>query len=72
MEVAMFESWTDVAAAVGTAAVVAYAFYEIARRQKKLRDLINVLDDQDRKLTEELEELVRIGRLRPMGRPISA
>jgi hypothetical protein len=47
-------------------------FYEIARRQKKLRDLINVLDDQDRKLTEELEELVRIGRLRPMARPMSA
>lgn len=68
----MFESWTDVAAAVGTAAVVAYVFYEIARRQKKLRDLINVLDDQDRKLTEELEELVRIGRLRPMGRRLSA
>ncbi|HXW31095.1 MAG TPA: hypothetical protein VEK55_17170 [Xanthobacteraceae bacterium] len=68
----MFESWTDVAAAVGTAAVVAYMFYEIARRQKKLRDLINVLDDEDRQLTEELEELVRIGRLRPMGRPIVA
>jgi CRISPR/Cas system CSM-associated protein Csm2 small subunit len=66
----MFESWTDVTAAVGTAAVVAYLFYEIARRQKKLRDLINVLDDQDRQLTEELEELVRIGRLRPMARPM--
>jgi hypothetical protein len=68
----MFESWTDVTAAVGTAAVVAYVFYEIARRQKKLRDLINVLDDDDRKLTEELEELVRIGRLRPVARPTSA
>jgi CRISPR/Cas system CSM-associated protein Csm2 small subunit len=66
----MFESWTDVTAAVGTAAVVAYLFYEIARRQKKMRDLINVLDDQDRQLTEELEELVRIGRLRPMARPM--
>jgi CRISPR/Cas system CSM-associated protein Csm2 small subunit len=66
----MFESWTDVTAAVGTAAVVAYLFYEITRRQKKLRDLINVLDDQDRQLTEELEELVRIGRLRPMARPL--
>jgi len=66
----MFESWTDVTAAVGTAAVVAYLFYEITRRQKKLRDLINVLDDQDRQLTEELEELVRIGRLRPMARPM--
>jgi hypothetical protein len=66
----MFENWTDVTAAVGTAAVVAYLFYEIARRQKKLRDLINVLDDQDRQLTEELEELVRIGRLRPMARPM--
>lgn len=68
----MFESWTDVTAAVGTAAVVAYLFYEIARRQKKLRDLINVLDHDDRQLTEELEELVRIGRLRPMARPRSA
>jgi hypothetical protein len=66
----MFESWTDVTAAVGTAAVVAYLLYEIARRQKKLRDLINVLDDEDRQLTEELEELVRIGRLRPMARPM--
>jgi len=67
----MFESWTDVTAAVGTAAVVAYLFYEIARRQKKLRDPINVLDHDDRQLTEELEELVRIGRLRPMARPRS-
>ena len=64
----MFErmSWTDILASVAGAAGVALVFWEIARRQRKLRDLFDVLDGDDAKLTDDLEHLVASGALRPI------
>jgi hypothetical protein len=62
----MFESPTDIVTAGAAAAAVAYLFFEITRRQRKLRDLIDVLDSEDAALTLDLEGLVRTGALRPL------
>ena len=62
----MFERWTDVLAGLATAAFVAYVGWQIARRQKQLRELMDMIGDQDRAMADELEEMVRTGRLRPM------
>jgi hypothetical protein len=64
----MFERWTDVLAGLATVAVVAYVGWQIARRQKQLRDLMDMIGDEDRAMAEELEEMVRTGRLRPMDK----
>lgn len=62
----MFERWTDVLAGLATAAVVAYVGWQIARRQKQLRELMDMIGDEDRAMADELEELVRTGKLQPM------
>jgi hypothetical protein len=63
----MFEQWslTDVLAAVAGAAAVTYLGFELSRRQRKLRELFNVLDGADASLTHELSSLVDSGALRP-------
>jgi hypothetical protein len=63
----MFERWTDVLSAVAGAAAIGYMVYEIGRRQRKLRDIFHVLDDEDALMTERLEELVRTGAVRPFA-----
>ena len=63
----MFESPTDIVSAGAAAAAVAYLFFEIWRRQQKLRDLIDVLDSEDAALTSDLEGLVRRGVLKPFA-----
>ena len=62
----MFERWTDVLAGLATAAVVAFVGWQIARRQKQLLDLMDMIGDHDRAMADDLEELVRTGKLRPM------
>ena len=62
----MFERWTDVLAGFATAAAVGFVVWQIARRRKQLRELMDMLDDGDLILTDELEELVRSGKLLPM------
>ncbi|MBM4200183.1 MAG: hypothetical protein FJ189_02735 [Gammaproteobacteria bacterium] len=37
--------------------------YEISRRRRKLRDLYNVLDAEDRQVVAELDDMVASGRL---------
>jgi len=64
----MFESWTDIVAAVGMGLAVAYVGYEIAQRQRKLRDLFEVLDGDDSAITARLEQMVEAGLLKPANR----
>ena len=64
----MFERWTDVLAGLATAAAMTFVIWQIARRQKQLRELMDMLGDEDRMVADELEEMVRTGKLRPMER----
>lgn len=64
----MFEQrWTDVVAGLAVAAAIGYFFFELDRRQKKLRDLIDVLDQDDIEFTNTLEDMVYSGALQPHG-----
>jgi flagellar biosynthesis/type III secretory pathway M-ring protein FliF/YscJ len=49
----------------GLALVAAMAF-EVKRRRKHLRELYNVLDEEDRQVVTELDEMVASGRLQPI------
>jgi hypothetical protein len=63
----MFEQWTltDILAAAAGAMAVTYLGFELSRRQRKLRELFNVLDGADAALTRELSSLVDSGILQP-------
>jgi hypothetical protein len=39
--------------------------FEVARRRRKLRDLYNVLDAEDKHVVAELDQMVASGQLRP-------
>ena len=41
--------------------------FEIGRRRRKLRDLYNVLDAEDKHVVAELDEMVASGRLQPFA-----
>ncbi|MGY6215683.1 hypothetical protein ACW73L_11035 [Methylolobus aquaticus] len=41
--------------------------FEISRRRRKLRDLYNVLDAEDKHVVAELDDLVASGRLKPFS-----
>ena len=58
---------SDVVAGLVVAAAIAYFFFELDRRQRKLKDMIDVLDERDILFTNRLEELVRNGTVRPRG-----
>ena len=47
--------------------LVAAIGYEIKRRRKKLRELYNVLDADDRQVVARLDEMVESGMLQPWG-----
>ncbi len=47
------------------ALMVAAIGYEINRRQKKLREVYNVLDKETKHIAHQLEEMVEQGRLKP-------
>lgn len=59
----MFDNWMDVTSGIAMAGAVAYTIYAIDQRQRKLKDLINVLDGQDAALSRRLEELIQEGML---------
>ena len=59
----MFENWTDVVSGIATAGAVAYTIYAINQRQRRLKDLINVLDGHDAALSRRLDELIQEGLL---------
>jgi hypothetical protein len=68
----MFERWSDIIASLGLAAGVAYVVWEIGRRQKRLRELFDVLDGDDASITSSLEDLVGSGKLKPFAVAASA
>ena len=59
----MFEQWslTDVLAGTAGIVAVAYVGFELSRRQRKLRNLFNVLDGADATLTPGAERPGRFG-----------
>jgi UDP-N-acetylmuramyl pentapeptide synthase len=61
----MFERWTDVVMGAVVAIGLGYLFYEVDRRQKKLREIFYVLEGEDRAIFDQLEEMVRSGALTP-------
>jgi hypothetical protein len=61
----MPERWSDYVAIFMSALAVGYLVYEIDRRQRKLHDVWDVLDEEDALLTERLEEMVESGELQP-------
>jgi hypothetical protein len=44
---------------------VGYLVYEIDRRQRKLREVFDVLDAEDAAITARLEDMVASGELQP-------
>jgi hypothetical protein len=46
-----------------TAVAVGYTIFAINQRQRKLKDLLNVLDGHDAALSRRLEELIQEGQL---------
>ena len=52
----MPERWSDYLAIFMSAIAVGYMIYEIDRRQRKLREVFDVLDAEDSEITASLEE----------------
>jgi hypothetical protein len=59
----VFERWTDILAAAAGVVGVAYMAIELSRRQRKLRELFDVLGGEDARLTNDLTQLVDSGQL---------
>ncbi|MFY9656343.1 MAG: hypothetical protein WAK01_07115 [Methylocystis sp.] len=57
----MFERWTDVVVGAVVAVGLGYLFYEVDRRQKKLREVFYVLEGEDRAIFDQLEDMVKTG-----------
>jgi hypothetical protein len=65
----VFDNYMDIVSGLATAAAVAYTIYAINQRQRKLKDLFNVLDGHDAALSRRLEELIQEGLLPYRGAP---
>ena len=61
----MPERWTDYVAILMSALALGYMVYEIDRRRRKLHEVFDVLDADDARLTERLEDMVASGELQP-------
>jgi hypothetical protein len=61
----MPERWSDYFTIFMSALAVGYMFYEIDRRQRKLREVFDVLDAEDAAITGRLEDMVASGELQP-------
>jgi hypothetical protein len=61
----MPERWSDYVAIFMSALALGYLVYEIDRRRRKLHDVFDVLDADDARLTERLEDMVASGELQP-------
>jgi hypothetical protein len=61
----MPERWSDYLTIFMSALALGYLVYEIDRRRRKLHDVFDVLDADDARLTERLEDMVASGELRP-------
>ena len=61
----MPERWSDYLTIFMGALALGYLVYEIDRRRRKLHDVFDVLDADDARLTERLEDMVASGELQP-------
>jgi hypothetical protein len=61
----MPERWSDYLTVFMSALAVGYFVYEIDRRQRKLREVFDVLDAEDAAITARLEDMVASGELQP-------
>ena len=61
----MPERWSDYLAIFMGALALGYLVYEVDRRRRKLHDVFDVLDADDARLTERLEDIVASGELQP-------
>ena len=61
----MFDTFGDVFMGFVSVVAVAYIATEITKNNQKLKDMIYILEDEDAKLTAELEELVHLGQISP-------
>jgi hypothetical protein len=57
--------WSDYLTVFMSALAVGYFVYEIDRRQRKLREVFDVLDAEDAAITARLEDMVASGELQP-------
>ena len=62
----MNQNVTDIVAGIAGLLAMTWVAVEISRRRAKLRELYDVLDRNDRKLTQRLEDLVSQGKLTPL------
>ena len=61
----MPERWSDYLTIFMSVLAVGYLVYEIDRRQRKLREVFDVLDAEDAAITARLEDMVASGELQP-------
>ena len=61
----MPERWSDYLTIFMSVLAVGYFVYEIDRRQRKLREVFDVLDAEDAEITARLEDMVASGELQP-------
>jgi hypothetical protein len=61
----MTEKMSEYLSLAMTIAAIGYVVYEIDRRQRKLRQIFDVLDASDAHLTARLEGMVERGELHP-------
>ena len=61
----MPERWSDYLAIFMGALALGYLVYEVDRRRRKSHDVFDVLDADDARLTERLEDIVASGELQP-------
>jgi hypothetical protein len=61
----MLQRWSDYFTIFVGALALGYLVYEIDRRQRKLREVFDVLDADDANITARLEDMVARGELQP-------
>jgi hypothetical protein len=61
----MPERWSDYLTIFMSVLALGYFVYEIDRRQRKLREVFDVLDAEDAAITARLEDMVASGELQP-------
>jgi hypothetical protein len=59
------EQFNQALTAAFSIALVGALGFEVARRRRKLRELYNVLDAEDKDVVAELDQMVDSGRLQP-------
>ncbi len=62
----MNENLTNLLTGLTGALLLTWFGFEVSRRRKKLRELYNVLDHDDRAMTLHLEALVKSGEIKPL------